>query len=410
MFDQKGFWLKINPKIKVQEGVVTWYSLDQTASHLYFSLEGDRKTGGYLKAQFDDSPSSFPLNQFMLKAYSQLDGMYMEWNCHALQCSSLSRLTKLLFSELEAWKVFSGILEGQVMAVFPKNQKPYLEGEITVQDLAFAQVASYLQGAVQEAKLTLQKSSQMRAKNHWPFSVQGQIEILQPATLACFRDEKLCWQLDHILGKMGLNEAKIASLAFDIQSFYQDRHSDFHLEGEVNLDPESTVNVATHLLCRSQGQPAGGEVRLLLHQLPNTSKIAEVECKKLSYIEWGLLQALLVNYWPSMQHIAFHEGLGNALIHAELTSKGLEIVQFQQVQIQNLTFEILPYHTSFHFHEWAGYGSIDLASPDIWHSLNAELHMENGQMIFKNLDSTDYSFTDIQTHLCLSKGDSPLFS
>jgi hypothetical protein len=401
-FNQKKVWVRINPKIKIQDGLMRWHLPNQAQCDFHFTLEGDRKKGGVLKAHFDESHARS--NCFTLHVFRERRDLALKWDCQDLHCSSLVELATLLFPRLEPWMISSGTLNGQLMGKFPNSHQSYWQGEVLLSNLAFIQTNYPLKGFVQEAKLTLEKKLKLFPKDAEDFTTQGLLEITQSATLAYLENEEWGWKLDQIKGNIQSIENRIAAVNLETQGHHCQHHSLYYLQGHLNLDPDTISNFNMTLLC-GKNQPEKGEIHLLVHQLDKPLKVAEVECQHLSYIDLSLLQTLCANYWPQLKKLEFQEGLIDGVFHAEVTKNGVENVNFQKVNVDGLKVKLLVWNTVLSFPKWLlANGMVNFASLDVWHTLQADLIVEGGQASFADLDLQEIPFTDIQSHLLIDKG------
>lgn len=396
---KKHSWFKVNSILKVREGALKWLVDQNEMRSLGFDLEFDNLLGGNLKAYFDKNQSDD--NQFSINLTSSPEAMLLKWDCSHLSCESWLRLLSLVYPKLDHWKINSGLVEGQLTAVFPSDHRPYLEGKLVVENFSFTQPQAQLQGEIKKAKIQLDKNSQEDEGIGWKLTTIGKLEILDQAKLTSYSDDGY-WSLEHVLGNIVLDGSKRALIALEADCNHQNCYSHFKLKGQANLNCRRSFNVTLNLECMSDGHP-DGFVDFLIYQPKGSLKIAEIHCKQLCYPELSFLQTLLAPYWPSLKQIEFEDGKLNALAYAEFTKRGFENIQCEHFEVENLKFKALPLKIGFQFPFWRGHGSFNLNQEDVWSSLNAEVYIENGQIDWKKMKS--HSLKQIETKLLVKKGE-----
>lgn len=392
-FESKGIFIRINPSLDIQDGVLAWRDPDQIMKYVQFNLKGDRRSGGMLSVYLDQSDSSH--NFFTVEAFNRSKILSIIWNCQHVQCQSLMTVATLLFPQLHHWVFESGTLHGQIKAVFPSKQKPYLDGQMALLGAQFSKKDSHLKGFFDEVQLQLAGESGQERKG----LLEGYIEIIKPASLVYGQDEKAAWQLDQIKGKISLDGAKQALIQLQANSCYQQHQSQLLADGYWQMNADQLLNMDVNLTCFSPDQPKG-QMRISLH--PSiSSQIAQIECHQLSYIECGFFQTLLATYWPALKRAELKGGIFSGLAHFEVSKKGFNHVQFKNWQIQNFKFHYAPWHASFYFPHWTGEGTLEAAAEKVWPTLYADLHAKDGQITFEGM----HPITQIETHLKIKKGE-----
>src|SRR5690606_25489721 len=108
----------------------------------------------------------------------------LQLDCNALSCQSGLKLLSLLYPQFDSLRIDSGLLEGALTAVFPADHRPFLEGELLIDDLAFNYSARKLKGEIKKSRLQLFKNSTSN-QDQTPITI-GKYEILEPAKLVGF--------------------------------------------------------------------------------------------------------------------------------------------------------------------------------------------------------------------------------
>ncbi|CUI16065.1 putative membrane protein [Candidatus Protochlamydia naegleriophila] len=397
--DHKKAWVDVHPTISVKEGELVWNLEDQLRT-LRFDLSLNDRDGGYIKAYLDGDQSQ---NYLIVEASSAPETMLVHCECKDVDCAALLALSKIWMREWDAWHLTSGVLNGEVDAIFGSHARPYLKGELLVDQLAFSQEKAQITGKIEQARLHLEKNNRP-GEEASSLTTVGYLDLLKPASLAYQLMDEEGWRVDQLQGRIGIDSFKKARIALEADGYYHHHHSHFNLKGEANLNARHNLNLDLDLLCSSSDQP-GGHIQLFLHQTTEGPQI-KVQLNKLSYIECGFLQRVLAVYWPQLKDVHLQQGVFEASFIANLTRQGLETIRFKRMQVDDLKFKLCPLNTHCSLKQARGYGSVNLRAPDIWHSTNMELHIDDGHVQLSGLDPR-LPLTAIQTHLKIEQGTIP---
>ncbi|MBA3723010.1 MAG: hypothetical protein H0W88_11515 [Parachlamydiaceae bacterium] len=402
---KKKNWVKLNPIWIIDNGTLSWnrhQTANQKSNAVHFNMNLDTILGGKLNAFFDDSNQQ--TNQFSIESISKQDEMVLELTCSDLESHSVLELINILYPhpQLIQLNSDSGILKGRLNAVFPTHARPYLEGELNVDNFSINQQKNGLACHINKARLQFEKNNELDLVNNQGISTIGRLDILEPANLLRYDSENLNWKFENIIGNIQLDGSKTALIDLQAIGHYQKGNPNVKLKGKANLNSRQLFNVDLRLTSDNENQKTG-HIHFLVHQSEKASKIAEIRCQDLSFIEWGFLQALASPLLPKIQNIDFQSGALDALFFAELSRNGFENVTCQNFQAENLKFRIIPWSMILYFPQWMSKGSVDLSKEDVWNTFNAEIQLANGQLDWEELKRQ--SFTDIKTHLTINQGE-----
>lgn len=386
--------IKINPIWTIREGIVKWIADDGNEETLSLNMLNENAVQSGLDAVFGEGHEEN--NKLSLRTHRDQEGMNIECHCNDLNCLGVRNLLVFLFPAYKEWIIPTGKFNGNIVAHFPATKRPYLEGELRLHDLNFTNNGMDVKGSIGQAKITLQKN---------PLDSQGEIhptigklEILEAGHFGQGR-----WELKEILGSIELTTDNVALVALEAQGSHADKISHFNLAGDANLNPQLPLNMNLNLKCISHGKE-DGLIHFFIHQHDRHLKTAEVECKRLSYIEWGVLQGILAGFFPSLKQVVLEEGMFDANFHTDLTKAGIGEVNCPYFFGENLRLYCVPWNMSFVVPEWKGNGSLNLNHEDIWSSLNGECHIGSGQVFWQGLDLNFIALSDIKTRLLINQG------
>lgn len=392
-------WIKIHPSFHIQQGSLSWVLPNQSQHQFHFDLEANSQEGGSISLYLDSLKEK--RNCLTLQASGSADEMEVHCRCRQVECHSLMALIHLLGMDFSDWLVDSGSVDGELKAIFPAVERPYLEGDLLIEQLAFTQLATELKGNIEQAHLKIEKNQAAYESTEQVPTVIGQLDILKPATLT-YDSPQHSWILYQIVGSIKLNNVETVLIALDAQGGAPCHPSQWSLQGTANLNAHRSLNLDLSLFCSSLGQP-DGKIHLSLHQSQENCKRAEVQLKKLSYEEYDFLQALLATYWPVLNDVKLEKGELSATIEAEITSQGIDELQVKHFQASHVECYLKPSHTKCYFDKAKGHGKVNLANQDFWHTLQAELHLDNGEARLEGL-SPPLPLTAIQAHLIIQQG------
>lgn len=393
-------WLKVHSAVHVQEGKILW---DSPSQELSFDLEANSRSGGTLTAYLD--PDNHSKNYFVLQALAAADAMHACWDCQQVDAPAVMRLAKTLFSDLKEWNLSAGVLSGRIEAIFLPAARPYLEGELLIDGLAVSRQGSLLAGKVQRAKIKLQKNQAIDQEDGRALTTVGEMAILEPASLYYQGlGSQDSWAIDQIQGQVNINGSKQAEVSLEAQGCCLDQQSHFSLQGLADLNAQHKLHAKLTLFCSSLGQP-NSKISFHLQETDKQKEIT-IQLKKLSCIECQFLQKVLAVHWPQTQDVQLQKGLLDGSLVVYLTDKGLENIHFKQFQFDDLQFKFSPWGVSSSLKCAKGHGILNLGVPNIWESINGELHLDDGQVILDGLEP-HLPLTSIQSHLQIKNGTIP---
>lgn len=392
-FKRKGFLVKINPMIRIQEGTVSWLQ-EEEERRFYFNLEGNAKSGGSLTLHFDDL--SAPHNHLVIDVKNETDGLTMHYTCQQLQCASLMSLVKLLFPETEPFMISSGVLEGEVKSNFLIDQKANLQSQLVVKDLVFTHEGFPIKGMIEEAALTFSREGESK-------DAQGNLTFIKPAMLTYAEEGAPSWRIFNMAGDVSLDPSQCAVIKLTAEGEGERYHSCFELTGALHLEGKQDPLLDLHMTCLSESDPKG-RVHLLFYRSPFETNLVEVACDQLSCREVGFLQTLLASYSPSVRQLELQEGVFNTWMQAELTKEGLGVVHVRELQGEGVRAKFLPWNLEVCSKGCSAVGSVNLRARDVWRSFDAEVDIEEGDVVCHASPFSAYPLKGINTRLCIKQG------
>lgn len=400
ILSQEGKWIKISPHFHIREGLVSWAFEDSMQSHcLNFDLELNNQAGGYITLYLDSPASASDF--IVLQTLKTPQGMNIKCNFEKNHCSSLVEFARFLGFDFFPWQVASGFLQGELTAIFPEKQRPYLEGDFIAENLVLHQIEGPLKGEIGKARLNLKKNQMADEFNHQIPATIGNLEILEPASLV-YQSPVQDWAIHQIRGSIQLNEMETALIDLQAGGGTAYHPSEWNLKGKANLNAQRALNLDAMLFC-SSGEQSRGKIHLIVDQFLEKSKHAKIQCENLSYSECGFLQTLLATFWPVFNTVILQDGEFNALIEADIMHEGLGELYVKQFEAFHLRSKLKPWNMTCDFGQVRGYGKVQLGTEDFWQTANAALHLEDGQIEFDGL-MPPLPMTDIQAHLLIQQG------
>jgi hypothetical protein len=401
LLNREETWIKTDPSFRIKTGLLTW-AADDSLQHqqLHFDLEANSQEGGFIKLYFEDEESV--ANCLTLQVLSSGRGMQVNCSCQNISCPSLFTLGQFVgFNVPSSWRVTSGFLQGELKIIFPGKRRPYLEGELFVEQLTFNQIEASLIGQVEQARLKLEKNQIAYELNDQVPTVIGQLDILKPASLA-YQSLQQGWTIHQIEGSIQLNNIETALIDLKARRDDLQHPSHWNLQGKANLNAQRSLNLDLVLSCSSLEQP-GGKIHLSFHQPPTGNKCAEVQLEKISHTECDFLQTLLATYWPVFNEVKLEKGELNAFVKADVTDQGIGELHIKQFQASHLCSKVKSWNARCCFAQMRGHGKVNLEKEDFWQTVHAGFHVEDGEMQFEGI-SPPLPLTNIQAHLLIQQG------
>lgn len=397
---QEESWFKTDPRLHLSSAELTWRDEDShELHHMHFDLEADSQTGALIKLSFD--PQKEDSNHLELRTASTTKSMELNCSFVKADCRSLIALADFFGFSLPQWRFTSGTLQGEIKAVFPNMRRPYLEGELLISQFAFNQVGIPLHGGVEQARLKLEKNQAAYDQNSQVSTIIGELEILKPAFIHN-RTPDHQWSMKGIKGSVKLNGIETALIQLAAQVDKPGHFSNWTLEGKVNLNSQRSLNLDLALLCTSLDH-LEGKIQINLSQPDEESKRAHIQIKTLSSAELDFMQTLLATFWPRFREVELTGGEFDALLEADVTSRGIGEIRLKQFLASRFRSKIKPWDAQCDFDMVRGYGKAHLGREDFWGSIQAGLHLENGSLNFEGI-TPQLPVTDIQGHLLIQGG------
>ncbi len=187
----KNSWLEVHPNVSVKGGLLSFSTLHLP---LHFDLMVDSQWEGHLRASFGHPVLSE--NVFHLAALSHKDGFEIDLNCIALNCTPFVSIAKTFFPALDHWSIPSGVMNGKLKAVFPKDQKPYFEGQMSLGTVSLTDSMINLQLSGLKGSLIF---NWMKPNELFTFNLEGKLkdvaklmpEKLEKGLNSHFADDRL---------------------------------------------------------------------------------------------------------------------------------------------------------------------------------------------------------------------------
>lgn len=394
-------WIRVYPHFHVKMGMITQTFNEAASSPLYFDLEANNREGGIIKLYFD--PERNMQDYLSLHALNTVQGMEVHCCCKNVSCASLNALSQCLNKNFFPYKMVSGVLHGELKAIFCDKQRPYLEGELEIEQLRFYQDEPQLEGYIGNARLKLEKNTIASDTDNQFSTMIGRLDILESASLA-FRSPFQEWKIHQVKGSLQLNPFQIVSIGLQGLMEHSNHFSNWNLEGKANLGAQLSPDLNLTLVCSSSDfQEHLGEAHLSLAQYSEQKKHVKIELKELMHTECDVLQALLAAYWPLFGKIQLEDGMLSAAMEGDLTSRGIEMLNIKQFQTSQLLIYLKPWNVHCCFKNIHGYSRVDLAKENFWSSLDAEIHLEEGSLWSEKM-SPQICLSNIQSDLLIHEG------
>lgn len=394
-------WFKITPSFFISNGQLNWSYEKEDERTLHFDLEGESFEGGKVSLFFD--PENLNTQHLSFLSHKSEKGMEVDCSCRGIDCSSFAKLIQMLGIGLSPqWKIDSGLLHGEIKAIFPRSQRPYLQGGLALEKFGFSSQESNLEGYIGSAKLLLEKNAAAYGSENHGSTIIGKVEIERPAFLA-YRSDKCGWSIDELEGTIELNS--IQTVLMDLKAHVRDAGHDtsWNLQGKANLNSQRAPHLELTLFCSSLSH-SDGCLNLSYSQPPGGDRRIEIELKRLTHNEVSILQTLLTSQWDMFNAVKFENGEFDGSMEAKISHKGLEELYMKEFQIKRCHLALKPWNAISDFGQIRGYGKIHLSKENVWQSFDAGIHLEDGSVQFEGMEP-HLPLSNIQAHFLIHHGE-----
>lgn len=396
---------EIEAHLKVKEGTLHVHDADSSKKQtLYFQLDlhcTDDLQGCLVASLNDPQLQSNSLTLQLTQQEKKL--FHLDGNFDKIECAPLCEVLKSLFAPLEAVEVTSGIVQGKVLLVLPKNGQPYAKGDLALQDFRFTAPSFDLKGTIQEAQIHLTENPDPRLQeNKLPRTV-GHFEITKGSVLEFQRDEEPLCRLEDLVGTLYFQTLEGARLNFSGRCLHQEKVSSLEIAGETRFADTGAGSLDLSLRLHAP-QREDALVRFLTRELGSKFKFAEISLSNIGPAEFDLLQAALIPYFPEFPQARMTEGRIDATVLAYM--KGLRIADFkiETLEAKNLQVDVDPWELNLKLGKLSGSLAVNLASPKVLESLNADLVLVEGEASFSGVNENLCHLSNMQTEFVVRRG------
>ncbi len=325
LFSHKGKWIRLHPRLHIKEAFLNWTLKDQSQWHLFLDMQANNQEGGTLHLYFDSKERE--KHCLKIQASTSSEGMQAQGECCQVPCASLFALGELLGLEIPL-TIHSGLIDGQIHAYFPVRLRPYIEGELRVEELNFSH-SSTLQGKIREARIQLEKSP-LKNLTHSLSPLVGTIELIKPAFLS-YSSPTQTWLFPEITGSIRCKEGEKMWIHLDTEMQQANDRLHLDLQGMAALNSQRFLTLDLHAQ-----EKRGGSVHLILYPTSEGSQRGDIQLHEWTDLEYNCLKSLFTPYFPLLQEIHLEKGILNANIETEVDRGRLQRVNIKQFELSNL--------------------------------------------------------------------------
>jgi hypothetical protein len=391
-FSQDRKWFRAHPRFHVQKGLLSWCLTDQIKRQISFDFDGGSDDGGVLTLYFD--PENVEANYLQILAARSAEGKKIRYRSVQTSFQSLSSFIELFGFHPESLSVDSGILDGEVAAVFPKKGRPYLEANLSFDDIVcrYSSERSTFRGVLPQIQLNLRHNPSYRhlveidhldcakapelndrkspnINSIWGdlrsfnpgsfraspdgqfqldagiaeqnrdlrFPVIGELELVSHGTMTLSSNSQN-WQLEEIAGLIKLDEDETIHIDLSANHREEEVNKRWVLEGLANLSNYSSMHFDGFLRC-SHSPSFESQSHFHLHQLSDGVKHLDIKLHKLNPIESKFLQTIFAHFYPVLNEFSIAKGMIDAHIEADFKESYRDHTLNFTYELKNLFFE-----------------------------------------------------------------------
>jgi len=396
--------IQIEPAITIRNGLLVLKEKDSIDSlELLFNFNFNGNIGFNFNGFFANPSLNSP--NLTLSTITHRDKLEVQLRCNQLDLPLFAHFAGFFDPSFQGFVVTSGTINGHLLATFPDQQAPYLEGNLKIHDLLLKHPTHSLELSAEQASLQLDPFTQSYGNLKHPIPLKGTFSLIQPASLAFSpkSNQESSWKADGIKGQINLNGIEKAEIDFSGNGECGGYTSPFRLMGHSELDSNHNLIMDLIVDC-STNEKLGAEAHITL-SMNSYDKLLEMDYKRISPAEGKFFVSLLSLKWPELKNFVWEKGEFSGKMTAQANLKGIETIHFEDINFRRLQSSFNSIHTRCSAENIYGNGHVKLnENDDFLNSLSGELHIDNGLLDISNMQSP---FECIQTHLKIENGQIP---
>lgn len=406
--------LDVHGKVSMYQGSLNLYDVKPESllkQTIFFQLNADCSTTlhGCLTASLDD-----PLLQknCVVLSLAEIEHRHlaMDFNFDKVECTSLLGVASTFLPFLQGLTITEGVFKGKMALTIPEGGRPYAIGELTVHDLSFSMPELEMRGMIKEARIHLDENLDPRSKSvgegqslSMPRTI-GHLELIQEGMLAFDREGLSFCEINNLKGAVYFQTQDGAKLAFDGKCQHHGQTSDLKVQGEARFASESDGSLDVNFCLNTDQEKA--EARFVTRQLGTRLKFAEISFSNVGPAEFDILMAILTPHYPNSRQV--HMAAGRIDASALAYMKGLRFTELkiEKIAAKDLQFNVNPWELTVKAGELSGdlAVNLDYDADKALDTLNADLLIKNGQVLFAAGDHDFCQLSDVQTQLTVRQG------
>lgn len=352
---------KINKHIAIYAGRL---NLDERE----YEINGEMSISSSFEGNFHVDFREGPLENnhlFINFARGPSPEWYVDFQCQEVDCFHLHHAVSYLFPALQELKIHDGVLNGNGGVIFGHLRKPLIYGEANLVRFNFEHEPTEVKGSLKEVRFHLQKNPEASFISH------GSIIFCGNETLSYGADG----EIRNLMGGIYVDDQARAKIV--LNGIYDNFGTTYNLlvegEGTFPAQDYSMLNLVWQL--ENLQTKSSGSLKLKEHAEKKYD--AQFDLKHLRFQDVLALQPLIKNIFPSLDEVVLKEGVLDISARAYINKKKLEMLIFDNINVNHLKAYYLPWQTSLAIENISGLASFDFVGDTIEDDSAIQLNVFN---------------------------------
>ncbi len=404
------FWLKetfqpiaffsINAKLGIDKGVLAIHD-SETVQSLYFKVEAEagHQNRGHIIVSLDDPTLK---SNCVTLSLARLERRHiaLDLDLDNVEAAAFLKAMRNIMPDFDTLQFSEGRIKGKMALTFPKNGRPFAEGDLGFHEIVFAAPDFDLQGHIEEAHLHLNENPNVKDERE-PRTI-GHLEISREGSLIFEGPTQPLCAFQHIRGTLFFQTHDGARIALEGTCRHGGETTRLQIDGNAHFAAEGqgSLDLAVQVAAADQRRASA---HFVTRQLGSKFKFVEFNFVGVGPSEFDLLQKLFTPYMTSMQ-IEMHEGTIDATALAYMRGLTITDLKVEKIVAKDLKLTFQPWEVAVAVDELSGELNVNCAAANLFETLNADLAISNSRIEFAGYDQTLCRLHNVQTQLTIRKG------
>lgn len=402
-------FISVNAKLNIHGGTLAIHDFEaETPSKqtLYFKVEaegGEQNRGSFVVSLDDPTLQS----NCIVLSLARLEKRHiaLDINFDDVKGAALVKALHNIVPGLDGLELSHGQVKGKMALTFPKEGRPFAQGELGFYDIAFALPELDLQGKVEEAHLHLTENPNYSKTEDQPDIPRtiGHLDITREGSLVFEGPSQPLCAFQHLKGVVYFQTQDGARVSVEGTCRHRGETARLNIDGEAHFAQEGRGSLDLSVRFASSNRQEAS-AHFVTRQLGSRFKFVEINVARVGPHEFDLIQTLFTPYLAGMHQVVMEDGIIDASALAYMRGLTITDLKIEKIAAQNLRLNIQPWKIGVSIDELSGELNINCAAANILETLNADLSAINGHIEFMGFDQTPCRLHNVHTQFAIRKG------